>query len=150
MEVAGAIKFLEGKQDGLLARLDSEMARAAKALEFEQAAQGRDKLETLRWLTQRLQRLRDARAQQRFIYRVSGHLGDEHWHLILGGRVVATLSAPVTTRDRKRMRDEIESRLQDRCPADPGLDAVHLLACWFRKNPEESRRTLGLAEALRL
>ncbi len=47
-----AIRFLEGKQDKLIAALERQMAQAAEALQFERAARLRDKLNAIRRVIQ--------------------------------------------------------------------------------------------------
>jgi len=49
------IRFLEGNDSEIVARLEAEMAEAAEALEFERAARVRDRLENIRKVIERQQ-----------------------------------------------------------------------------------------------
>lgn len=55
-QVRAGIEFLQGQADELRAELESEMKRAAAALEFEKAAQLRDALEDLKRTTQKTEK----------------------------------------------------------------------------------------------
>src|SRR5205085_2560216 len=73
--VGAARAFLEGTDAALLAALGRDMAAAAAALAFERAAALRDRLQSLQWLHEHLERLRRLRAGQSFIYPVGGPEG---------------------------------------------------------------------------
>ncbi len=83
-----ARNFLAGADMGPLTWLQTAMTAAAGAQQFERAAVLRDKLETLSWLTTRLERLRHARAKMSFIYPVACGGGQPLWYLIHAGRTV--------------------------------------------------------------
>src|SRR5262249_24504701 len=90
--VGDARAFLEGKDGTLLTTLERDMSSAALA--FERAAELRDRLEVLQWLTGHLERLRQLRDGQSFVYCVRSNEGCEVWYLIHQGRVVASRPAP--------------------------------------------------------
>ena len=86
----------------ILRELAAQMAAAAQSLRFEHAAGLRDVSQSLSWLSDQLQRLRQVRQQYFFIYPVSDQRADtaaakhsaQLWYLIHGGQVVRSLPAP--------------------------------------------------------
>jgi len=147
-QVRAAQRFLRGQDLSLLDSLESDMARASEALEFEKAAALRDRLDILRWLEERLSRLRNARDKQSFIYPVRGHEGRELWYLIHGGRVRAAVPA-ATDGIRSRSVDQVIRKVfhskpldKDPLPVDE-MDAVLLVAAWFRRHPQERNRLIS-------
>jgi excinuclease ABC subunit C len=136
--------FLEGTDVSPLETLERDMTAASEALSFERAAALRDKLEVLRWLHERLARVREA-ARLSCVYPVRGHDGTQWWYLIHGGRVHAVLPAPQD--EVSRLAAEAALRAVYRQPektATPSLDEVDgvlLVAAWFRKHPEEQQQT---------
>ena len=153
-QVRAAQAFLRGKDSSILEMLERDMIGASSALAYEKAAAIRDKLDALRWLQDRLGRLRSARHRQSFIYPVRGHDGSERWHLIHGGRVLATLPAPQDEASCRAAKQRIHKVFKqkplekDPVPADE-IDGVLLVAAWFRRHPEERERVLTPAEAIR-
>jgi excinuclease ABC subunit C len=147
--VGAARTFLEGKDGTLLAGLERDMAAASAALAFERAAGLRDRVEVLRWLHDRLNRLRQLRDGQSFVYPAA-----EVWYLIHQGRVAAARPAP-SQQTAARTAAMIEALYRRRFPPGAALaghevDGVLLVAGWFRKYPEERARVLAPEEALAL
>jgi excinuclease ABC subunit C len=150
--VGAARAFLEGKDTTLLTALERDMAEASAALAFERAATLRDGLEVIRWLTERLERLRHLRDGQSFVYPVRGVESGEVWYLIHQGRVTASRPAP-TRETAGRTAAMIEALYRRRLPpgaALPGseVDGVLLVAAWFRRYPGERARVLTPEQAL--
>src|SRR5262249_20032978 len=92
--VQAAAAFLAGTERTPLEILEREMNAASAGLAFERAAALRDKLESLNWLSDQLQLLRRARAENSFVYPVAGVDGKGLWYLIHGGRTVAVVLPP--------------------------------------------------------
>lgn len=65
--VQQVLEFLEGKQEELCRRLETEMEQASQRLEFERAANLRDKLRHIRQISQKQKMLGDVRKEQDFI-----------------------------------------------------------------------------------
>jgi excinuclease ABC subunit C len=152
-QVRAAQVFLGGEDDSPLSLLEAEMAAASQALLFERAAALRDKLETLRWLRDHLQRLRQARDGQSFVYPVSAAGGRDLWYLIHHGRVDRALPAPTDAAGQRDAAAAIEAlygtdQARGRLLAADQVDGVLLVAGWFRRHPEEHERTLEPAAAL--
>jgi excinuclease ABC subunit C len=147
-QVDAAADFLGGADQTILQTLEQEMTVAAVALEFERAAALRDRLDVLRWLHERLERLRQARVGQAFLYPVLGGDGRSRWYLIHGGRVVAAVAAPATVRERKTILRVIR-KVFPREPFEAGpvpadqVDGVFLVAAWFHRHPEERARLVN-------
>ena len=138
--------FLEGTNDGPIARLRAEMDACAELLNFERAAVMRDKLQRLETLREMFSRMRFAVETLTFSYKVPGHDGDDRVYLIRRGTVRAEARAPRTARDRARMltmvRDVFDppERSTGAVPTHE-IDELLLLSSWFRRNPGELERT---------
>jgi excinuclease ABC subunit C len=151
--VRAALGFLRGAGPSPLEALEREMNEASAALAFERAAAARDKLDALRWLSNHLERLRQA-VRHSFVYPVRGHDGGEAWYLIHQGRVRAAVPAPHDGASRRAAAAALEAVYQPAAvPGAPGLDEVDgvlLVAAWFRRHAGERDRALGPARALAL
>jgi excinuclease ABC subunit C len=146
------LSFLRGDDAAPLRTLERAMIAASRNLEFERAAALRDKLDTLTWLSENLQRVREA-SQHSFVYSLHGHDGAELWYLIHGGRVRTVVAAPSDEPSRSEATKRIQEVYRRRSavsdlPAPREMDGVLLVASWFRKRPEERRNTLEPAAAL--
>jgi excinuclease ABC subunit C len=146
--VRAAKAFLAGSEVGLLKKLEQAMSEASAVLAFERAAALRDKWESLRWLHQRLDRLRLA-----FVYPVEGFGGKDLWYLIQGGRVVSSMAAPRSAKEKEAAATAIASATRrngrsTRTVPVSEMDSVLLVAAWFRRHPQEQTRILRLEELL--
>jgi excinuclease ABC subunit C len=149
--VRAARAFLEGRDPTPLESLERDMTAASAALAFERAAVLRDKLEALRWLSDHLERLRQA-ATPSFVYPVAGADGSCLWYFIHQGRVRAALPAPRDDAGRRAAAALLEAVYERADVAGPPgldeIDSVLLVAGWFRRHAAERRRTLQPGEAL--
>jgi excinuclease ABC subunit C len=140
-----ARRFLAGSDLSLLHALQRCMAEASAALAYERAAALRDKWESLRWLHERLDRLRLASKQSSFIYPVAGYDGHDLWYLIQGGRVVRSVPWPRTRPEKQAAAEVIASTFRPKplgtktVPASE-MGGVLLVAAWFRRHPQEQAR----------
>jgi hypothetical protein len=131
------------------------MTAAAESLAFERAAALRDKLDAIRWLSDRLAWLQRARAEQTFVYPVVGQDARTLWYLIHRGRVRTVVPVPRDAAARQAARAAIaavfapDGRDAGPLPADQ-MDHILLVAGWFRKRADERQRLLSPADALRL
>ncbi len=154
-QTRAARAFLDGADDGPLRHLEREMAAAAAAQAYERAAALRDKLDGLKWLSERLAWLQRARRDHTFVYALTGADGQTLWYLIHRGRVRVTVPAPRDAAARLAARKAVEAvfapagREAGAVPADQ-VDSILLVAGWFRKHPEERGRLLSPVEALAL
>ena len=143
--------FLEGSDLALLAQLQAQMETAAASQQFERAAALRDRWDVLRWLAQRLERVRKAQAETSFIYPIAGFDGATTWYLIHGARVIAAIEKPRDAATKRVAREKIQALYH----AHAGLldsyehaDSMMIVMMWFRKHPGERRRCLTTAQAL--
>lgn len=152
-QTRAARAFLDGTDDGVIAKIQREMAAAATDQAYERAAALRDKLEVLRWLAERLAWLQRARREHTFVYPLTGDDGRNLWYLIHRGRVRAVVPAPADAATRRAARTAVERVFTDAdaestaTPADQ-VDSILLVASWFRKRVDERQRLLSPAEAL--
>lgn len=151
--VRAARAFLDGSDPSLLARLEKDEQAAAAALNFEQAAALRDKRKPLEWLARHLERVRQAQENHTFVYPVAGHGGRDLWYLIRRGWVAAALPRPGSRAEHLTALAALESVFTTPNPwLEPTrveqIDAVLLVAAWFRKHPQERTRCLEPAKAL--
>jgi excinuclease ABC subunit C len=150
--VRAAVAFLRGDDSSPLEMLERDMRAASAALQFERAAALRDRLEPLRWLSDRLRRMREC-ARPSLVYPVAGIDGSETWYLVCRGRVCAALPAPHDDATKQLAAERIEQVYGKGTPPGPAaleeMDGVLLVAAWFRKHAEERQRAVELEEALR-
>jgi excinuclease ABC subunit C len=150
-QVRRARAFLEGRDSRALNNIERAMAAASQRLDFERAAALRDKLDVLRWLSDRVTFMRRARAAHSFIYTVAGHDSAVVWYLIHHGQVRAAIPAPCDVARKIAAAELIASvyrkgRPPLRAQSDE-IDGILLVAGWFRRHPEERRRTIPATQA---
>lgn len=115
------------------------MLQASNATQFERAAGLRDRLAHLDWLAERLNWLRHARAENTFVYPLTGPDERTVWYLIHRGRVRGACYLPncaATSRKAAKLLNDVYEELA------PGVtpqqvDHVLLVSAWFRKYPEQ-------------
>ncbi|MFL5466232.1 MAG: UvrB/UvrC motif-containing protein [Gemmatimonadaceae bacterium] len=138
--------FLDGSDDGPIDMLRAQMERLSAELQFERAAVYRDKLERLEELRAQFGRLRFAVENLSFVYTVPGHEGEDKVYVIRRGVVRAELGKPRSSKDRRSMKHLVEDIFAQ--PATPNtqvptheIDELLLLSSWFRRFPQEMKRT---------
>jgi excinuclease ABC subunit C len=142
-----AREFLEGAHDSPLVPLRAQMEASSDALDFERAAQLRDKIRRLEALREQFARLRFALESLSFVYTVPGATEEEgRAYVIRRGRVREEGPPPQTAAERRALAERVTEILApaERTPATvPGheVDEVLLVASWFRRNPGELART---------
>lgn len=153
-QLALARAFLDGTSDGPLDALSTRMQAHSDALEFERAAQLRDKLQRLELLRLQLEKLRFAVETLTFAYPVTGHGNETRVYLVRRGTVRADLKLPVTRREQLEFAEW--SRRIFHAPERPTrqvptheIDELLLLSSWFQRNPDEFARTLSPEHAVR-
>jgi excinuclease ABC subunit C len=95
-----AREFLEGRHDAPVETLRAAMQASSADLEFERAAQLRDKILRLESLCEQFGRLRFAVESLSFAYTVPGFGHDDRTYLVRRGRVREELPAPQTEAER--------------------------------------------------
>jgi excinuclease ABC subunit C len=149
--VRAARSFLLGETPGPLERWQAEMAAASARLDFERAADLRDRLEATRAVREQLDRLREARQRHHFVYALEGGEGPV-WYLIRSGAVVGVTAAPGTADARRHAARAVRTAFIRPSPAtEPtpalALDGLWLVAAWFRRYPGEATRLLTVHAA---
>ncbi|MBX6365356.1 MAG: GIY-YIG nuclease family protein [Gemmatimonadetes bacterium] len=140
-----ARRFLEGDADRPLAILHARMDVAASRLQFEYAAELRDRAQRLLHIRDELVALRGALDTLSFVYHVPGHGGEDRLYLLRRGSVRAELPYPVTQGERvataKRVREVYGAPEPHLSSVPPHRIAqILLVARWFRLNPQELER----------
>jgi len=151
-QVNAARAFLTGENRTPLEHLEKEMTLAAAALAFERAAALRDRLESLRWLVDSLDRVRTARERNCFVYPVTGHNQEEIWYLVQASRVMAMFPAPRDEPSRQQAHSALQAvygvkPAPPACATTEEIDGILLVASWFRRHPEELAKTVEPAAA---
>lgn len=126
--------------------LEAAMQQAAAELAFERAGVLRDRLALVRWLHERVQHFHANVDRLTFRYHAIGHADAEWVYLIRRGTVRAEVRAPRTAEERAAF-EALATRVY--VGADPtgadvpthDLDEFYLVASWFRRRPEEKKRT---------
>ena len=139
--------FLDGSDRRLLPNLEKEMAESSAQMQYERAMSLRDKLADLRWLTDRLVWLKNARQEHSFVYPLIGADERTVWYLIERGQVRAAVYPPTNAASSKkvaRLLDEIYGRPNGVNTLMPRgqVDSVLLVAAWFRKWTDERAKCL--------
>ncbi len=146
-----ARRFLEGDAEEPLELLRRRMDAAAGRLQFEYAAELRDRAERLVAVQQELVALRGTIEHLSFAYHVPGYAGDDRLYLVRRGSIRAELPFPRGHAEREfaaaRVRDVFSA-------GEPSLSSVRpheiaqilLVARWFRLRPRELERTCAPEE----
>ena len=148
--VVQARAFLDGADDGPIARLGELMNDASERLEFERAGALRDKRQRLEDLRDRFDRMRFAAEGLTFAYHVEGLDGDDRVYLIRRGVVRAELPAPKSRKDETALRDAAKKVVSDtpfttaRSIPQHEVDELLVIAAWFRAHPTEMQRAKPL------
>ena len=145
-----AREFLEGAHESPLETLRAAMEESSERLEFERAAQLRDKIDRLESLREQFARLRFAVESLSFVYTVPGFGNDDRAYVIRRGRVRAELPAPCDSAEHHALATRAAeifappARHTTTVPAHE-VDELLLLTSWFKKFPAELERTVGAA-----
>jgi excinuclease ABC subunit C len=151
--VRAAAAFLDGGGLAPLEQIERQMVEASKSQAFERAAALRDRLVAMQWMHKHLDRIRQARTRNHFIYPVKGHNGQDVWYLIRQGWVAAAVPLPNDEASRQRAASAIMAVYhQPRDWHGPAwseeIDGVLLVSAWFGRHPRQQKRTLTPADAL--
>lgn len=144
-QVELARRFLDGDAATPLRLLKQRMQTASERLNFEYAAQLRDRMQRLADATQELVALRGVIESLSFVYEVDGWNGDGRAYIIRRGCIREERPAPRTSEERARLHADA-SRLLSRPEYAGGtvqptqVAEILLLARWFRLHPSERER----------
>lgn len=140
-----ARRFLDGDADIPLTILRRRMATAADRLQFEYAAELRDRMHRLEDARTELVGLRGFIDSLSFVYEVPGVAGDDRAYVIRRGSIREDSTAPRNDAERRMLagragrllrRREVHARIAPTQAAE-----ILLLARWFRLRPGELEKT---------
>ncbi len=146
-QVALARAFLNGESDRPLVILRERMAMAARRLQFEYAAELRDRAERLEnvqaWIVELGRTLR----RLSLVYTVRGHGGEDRVYVLRRGRIRAEAPAPRTPKQHAALEARVRDIFAVPEPEAMGLRAqeaqeLMLVAKWFRLHPDELESTV--------
>lgn len=140
-----ARQFLHGGVHSPLKLLKLRMQEAAERMQFEYAAQLRDRGMRLRDARAELVNLRDTFERLTFLYTVPGYRGNDWVYLIRKGRIERDWPAPANPAEEQKLLAEAQ-RIFNRRTGNGSVDArqvaeIMLIARWFRLHPDEFHRT---------
>jgi len=142
-----ARRFLEGDVHRPLNVLQDRMREAAARLQFEYAANLRDRAQRLEAAREELAALRRTVEALSFVYPVRGHDGDDRVYIIRRGRIRGEFPWPRTQPERTRLLQQAHATFSRREHGPGPVDAdqvreVLLVARWFRLKPQEFERVI--------
>ena len=144
--VAEARRFLEGDVRKPLNVLNERMLIAADRMNFEYAAQLRDRAYRLEEARYELIAARSSIEALTFLYRVTGYNGEDRLYAIRRGSIRGEWPMPATERELLELEDHArvlltrkEYRTNTVTPEQ--VNEVLLVARWFRMKPAELNRT---------
>lgn len=144
-QVELARRFLDGDADVPLTILRRRMDVAADRLQFEYAAELRDRMHRLEDARAELVSLRGFIESLSFVYEVPGVAGDDRAYIIRRGSIREERPAPADDDERGRLRERAGRLLRRRETyarvAPTQAAEILLLARWFRLRPGELERT---------
>jgi excinuclease ABC subunit C len=146
-QVELARRFLDGDADIPLTILRQRMDAAADRLQFEYAAQLRDRMERLETARIELVSLRGFIDSLSFVYDVPGTRGDDRCYIIRRGSIREEVAAPADHDGRLALAERARRLLRKRETyarvAPTQAAEILLLARWFRLRPQELENTWG-------
>lgn len=148
--VEQARRFFSGESTEPLELLRERIRVAAQRLQFEYAAELRDRASLLEWVGTHSAEVRQTIESLSFIYTVPG-LGDgDRVYIVRRGSVRAEMPAPSTPHERLELEAQARAIFEKPEAQTLGMRAhevqeVLLIARWFRLEPDELKRTEPLA-----
>jgi excinuclease ABC subunit C len=144
-QVELARRFLDGDADIPLTILRRRMDAAADRLQYEYAAELRDRLHRLEDARAELVSLRGFIESLSFVYEVPGQAADDRVYIIRRGSIREERCAPVDEGAREALTERARRLLQRRATyarvVPTQAAEILLLARWFRLRPHELERT---------
>ena len=149
MRVVEARKFLEGDVRKPLNVLNARMQAAAERMQFEYAAQLRDRAARLEEARYELIASRASIEALSFLYRAPGWNGDDRIYVIRRGSIRAEWPMPTDTNELEQLKER-GRQLLTRREATPAtvtpeqVNEVLLVARWFRMRPEQLNNVIDI------
>ncbi|MEO5510378.1 MAG: UvrB/UvrC motif-containing protein [Longimicrobiales bacterium] len=141
-----AQRFLEGDADMPLTILRRRMQSAVDRMQFEYAAELRDRMFRLDEARHQLVALRGVIESLTFLYRPTSYGNGERVYIVRRGSIIAERPAPVNEQEEEALREEARTMLTKKLYATAAVQPTQvaeilLLARWFRLRPDELGRT---------
>lgn len=152
--VDAARHFLDGDADLPVIILRQRMQAAAERMQFEYAAQLRDRAVRLETIKAEMLALRGTIESLTFLLPVPGYEGDDRLYVLKRGTIRAELPLPAAAAERTIAIEQARA-LHAALEPETGEVRPHqvaemlLLARWFRLNPSERERALPLETRVR-
>lgn len=144
-QVQRARAFLQAQDNSPVVELTSTMQRSAAGHHFERAAQLRDDLKAVQWLSRRADDIAQARERYTFVYPVEEAGRPPVWYLIRRGILEGAVAAPRTTTQRRATQALLnEWFAHDKHIGTrylPRPETLALVASWFRNQRGELKKT---------
>jgi excinuclease ABC subunit C len=151
--------FLSGEPTDVVARLETEMCRAAAGQHFERAARLREDIRIMKWLSGKLVQYRKARDSAPQIYWQPADDSEQVdapkrnspgiLYMMRHGGVEFAVACPSTEREwkscRKTISDWFRSKKEFRSEYLRSSDSLGLVATWFQKNPTFRKRLFTIS-----
>ncbi len=137
--------FLQARDKTPLDDLKNAMIRAAAGQHFERAAQLRDDLKSVQWLSRRAEDIAQARERYTFVYPVEEPGAPPVWYLIRRGILEGAVAAPTTAAEKRATKTLIKHWFA--CDKHVGTrytprpETLALVASWFRNHRAELKKT---------
>ena len=144
-QIRAARAFLDGRDAKVITTLEDQLHQAIQELQFERAAHLHETLERLRFLTNRLQLLREPPLPRQIVYPVEVRRHTA-WLLIAAGEVAAATRPPTDRKSTARCRQLIQRVFENEQQperAEPDRPAAAIVATWFRKHPAELQKAFA-------
>jgi excinuclease ABC subunit C len=148
--VLEARRFLTGDVQKPLAVLNQRMQVAAERMNFEYAAQLRDRAYKLEEARYELMAARSTIEALTFLYRVPGYNGEDRFYVIKRGAIKLDVAAPRSADEGVRLRVEAAKLLTKRdyrtSVTPEEVAEVLLVAKWFRTKPLELENVIRVED----
>lgn len=148
--VVEARKFLTGDVGKPLAVLNDRMEQAAQRMNFEYAAQLRDRAYKLEEARYELMAARSTIEALTFLYRATGYNGEDRLYVIKRGAIKAEYPAPRSKSEGEDIRADARRHLTRRdyrtTVTPQEVAEVLLVARWFRLKPLELDNVVRVSE----
>ena len=144
-KVEKAVRFLRGKDNSMLDRLDERMRQAAAQLSFERAGVLRDQARQIKWLSRRIQQMSRATKKLDGVWSLPEFDHQEHWMILRAGQIVECTQGRSDARSLPACLDA-QARQAQVPQTHLNINLMMLLAAWIKKNPRETKAIVKLKE----
>jgi excinuclease ABC subunit C len=144
-------QFLEGTDLTILNELETGMAIAAAACQFEKATVTRDHLANLNWLARRLNDLRKSQTLLNGVLPVAGRNRKHAWLLLREGRLIGSALRPDEPERASKAIETLTQIAAKKTQLPETILEMNLqliIISWFRRNPRQRNDLISFDQAL--